>query len=140
MATRQPEYSNIRSPGQEHLRDDASTDASESLMGHGEKSWDELREAGRPRQSRWQRSRAAVFSCQGLLNTLLLFVILGLLVDRRYQSERYGHFEGNGDISGFQPQGKRLHPNAVFLLRAGASNQAFTDKVKSLPANQDLQA
>lgn len=82
-------------------------------MGHGEKSWDELREAGRPRQSRWQRSRAAVFSCQGLLNTLLLFMILGLLVDRRYQNERYGHFEGNGDISGFQPQGKRLHPNAV---------------------------
>lgn len=92
-------------------------------MGHGEKSWDELREAGRLRQSRWQRSRAAVFSCQGLLNTLLLFVILGLLVDRRYHQEKYGHFEGTGDISGFAPQGKRPHPNVVLLLHTGASSQ-----------------
>lgn len=92
-------------------------------MGHGEKSWDELREAGRLRPSRWQRSRAAVFSCQGLINTLLLVVILGLLVDRRYHQEKYGHFEGSGDISGFAPQGKRLHPDVVLLPRAGASNQ-----------------
>lgn len=91
-------------------------------MGHGEKSWDELREAGRPRQSRWQRSRAAVFSCQGLLNTLLLVVILGLLLDRRYQNEKYGHFEGNGDISGFQPQGKappeRCVPSARWRIES----------------------
>lgn len=113
MATKQPEYANIGNPIHDHARDDASSDASESLMGHGEKSWDELREAGRARQSRWQRSRAAVFSCQGLLNTLLLVVILGLLLDRRYQKEKYGHFEGNGDISGFAPRGKCDHLSAL---------------------------
>lgn len=95
-------------------------------MGHGEKSWDELREASRLRQSRWQRSRAAVFSCQGLLNTLLLFVILGLLVDRRFQKEKYGHFEGNGDISGFAPRGKHRHSNTAFLLRVGPSQPLLT--------------
>lgn len=102
MTANQPEYSNIG--GSNH--DDASTDAGESLMGHGEKSWEELREAGRPRQSRWQRSRAAVFSYQGVLNTLLLVVILFLLLDRRHQKENFGHFEGTGDISGFAPRGK----------------------------------
>lgn len=94
-------------------------------MGHGEKSWDELREAGRLRQGRWQRSRAAVFSCQGLLNTLLLFVILGLLVDRRYHQEKYGHFEGNGDISGFAPTGKRPHSNAVLPPARRRSNSTL---------------
>ncbi|KAG6366962.1 hypothetical protein INS49_001143 [Diaporthe citri] len=132
MATRQPEYSNIGSPHQENVRDDASTDASESLMGHGEKSWDELREAGRLRQSRWQRSRAAVFSCQGLLNTLLLFVILGLLVDRRYHQEKYGHFEGSGDISGFAPQVsqqiKTFVPDLGFVPENGT--EFFTEEVR----------
>jgi hypothetical protein len=118
MAAKQPEYSNIGSPIHDNVRDDASTDASESLMGHGEKSWDELREAGRPRQSRWQRGRAAVFSCQGLLNTLLLVIILGLLLDRRYHKEKYGHFEGNGDISGFAPRGKCDHLGALLLTVA----------------------
>lgn len=118
----QPEYSNIRSPNHENARDDASTDASESLMGHGEKTWDELREVGRSGQIPWQRSRAAAFSCQGLLNTLLLIVILGLLVDRRYQKEDYGHFEGNGDISGVTPRGKRYHSSAT-ILAAGLFRQ-----------------
>jgi hypothetical protein len=106
MAAKQPEYSNLGSHVHDKGRDGASSDASEPLMGLGEKAWDELREAARPRQSRWQRSRAAVFSCQGLLNTILLVMILGLLLDRRYHHEKYGHFEGNGDISGFAPRGK----------------------------------
>lgn len=120
MAPQQPEYSNIRAPSHENVRDDASTDAEESLMGHDEKTWDELRGAGRPRQSRWQRSRAAAFSCQGLLNTLLLVVILGLLIDRRYNKENYGHFEGNGDISGFTPRGKQYHKSQRLLAFASA--------------------
>lgn len=124
MAAKQPEYSNIGGSTHDNVRDDASTDASESLMGHGEKSWDELREAGRLRQSRWQRSRAAVFSCQGLLNTLLLVVILGLLVDRRYHMEKYGHFEGNGDISGFAPRGKCCQ-SCTALLSATASTPQY---------------
>lgn len=43
---------------------------------------------------------------QGLLNTILLVLVLFLLLDRRrgqQEEQRYGQFEGNGDITGFIP-------------------------------------
>ncbi|POS77077.1 hypothetical protein DHEL01_v204538 [Diaporthe helianthi] len=132
MSAKQPDYPNIGGSNHDNVTDDASTDVGESLMGHGEKSWDELRGVGRPRQSRWQRSRAAVFSYQGVLNTLLLVVILFLLLDRRYQKENYGHFEGNGDISGFAPrvsqQIKTFVPDLGFVPENGT--EFFTQEVR----------
>ena len=106
MAAQQPEYANTSDSSHGDVRgDDIGTEASESLMGHGQKDWEGLQAAsGRTSQSRWRRCCSALCSLQGLLNTLLLFVILGLLIDRRWQQRRYGHFEGNGDITGFAPR------------------------------------
>lgn len=106
MAAHQPEYANTSDGGHGDVRgDDIGNEASESLMGHGQKDWEGLQAtSARSPQSRWRRLCSAMFSLQGLFNTLLLMVILGLLVDRRWQKRRYGHFEGNGDITGFAPR------------------------------------
>lgn len=91
--------------------DELTIEASESLMGHGQKKdWEELEVTESARQSRWRRCCSTFFSFQGLFNTLLLLVILGLLVDRRWHKERFGHFEGNGDITGFAPRCE-CHPS-----------------------------
>lgn len=100
-----PEYAKINGGDQADVRgDDVGTAASESLMGHQQKNWEERQVAESTRWGRWRRCISAIFSLQGLLNTLLLFVILGLLVDRRWHKQRHGHFEGNGDITGYAPQ------------------------------------
>lgn len=86
--------------------DNVSTESNETLMGHGQKNWEGLQAPGSARQNLWRRFYLAICSLQGLLNTLLLLVILGLIVDRRWHRERHGHFEGNGDITGFAPSYK----------------------------------
>lgn len=105
MAAQQPRYARLSRDDHGDVRgDDLDTKASEVLMGHGEKNWEEPQVDGRARHGWWRRFGSVIFSIQGLLNALLLYVILGLLVDSRLQKNRYGHFEGNGDITGFAPR------------------------------------
>jgi hypothetical protein len=53
---------------------------------------------------RRQRLWSAVMSIRSLLDTVLLFVIVGLLLERDWQ--RPGWFEIGGDITGFAPRSK----------------------------------
>lgn len=133
MTSQQADYAKVRGEDHGEAHDDSSTDAGESLMGHrmGEKSWEELRHAPRPRQSRW-RQCCSTMLLQGLLNTVLLALVLALLLDRRWHQERYGQFEGSGDITGFTPpvaqQIKTFIPDMAFA--PGNASEFFTDAVK----------
>lgn len=133
MAARQLEYAKIDDGDQGDVRgDDVGVEASQSLMGNEQENWKERQAANNARRGRWRRCLTAVFSLQGLLNTLLLFVILGLLVDRRWHKQRHGHFEGNGDITGFAPrfaqQIQTFVPDMAFVPENGS--EFFTEEVK----------
>lgn len=109
MDAQQPKYAKMT--GGDHggvCGDDVSTESNESLMGHGQRKWEDLQAPGSERQNLGRRCYSAICSLQGLLNTLLLFVIMGLLIDRQWHEERHGHFEGNGDITGFAPRCKSI--------------------------------
>lgn len=140
MEVQRPGYTNMN--GGEHgdvSGDDVSTEPSESLMGNGHKTWDGLQAPGSARQSLWRRCYSATCSLQGLLNTVLLFVILGLLVDRRWHKERPGHFEGNGDLTGFAPRCKFVPSLAnEDLLSLNASPTSLSDTLDSRPTNQNI--
>ncbi len=86
------------------------SDAAESLLGESdeEKSWSDItaRDLGmaRRKESRKRRVWVAAMSIRSLVDTVLLLLILGLLLDR--QGWRSSLFEVGGDITGFAPRCK----------------------------------
>jgi F0F1-type ATP synthase assembly protein I len=56
------------------------------------------------RASRRRQIWSTVMSLRSLVDTILLFVILGLLLDREWQKPSW--FEVGGDITGFAPKSK----------------------------------
>jgi hypothetical protein len=74
-----------------------------------EKAWSGIteRDSGmlERRPTRRERIWSAVMSIRSILDTILLLVILGLVLDRRGEEQR--SFELNGDITGFAPRSKR---------------------------------
>lgn len=133
MATRKADYAGVEGDYRGDIYHDSSTDVSESLMDHHghEKSWNDIRNAARPRPSRARRCCSAVL-LQGLLNTVLLLLVLGLLLDRRWHQDRYGQLEGSGDITGFIPsvaqQIKTFVPDMAFVPENGSD--FFTETVQ----------
>jgi hypothetical protein len=108
----------LPSPRYQELRTDADTrddrkgdtgdDKAESLSGYEdeERAWSDItaRDPGMEerRLSRRRRIWSAVMSIRSLVDTVLLFVILGLLLERGWQ--RPSWFEIGGDITGFAPR------------------------------------
>lgn len=101
---------------------DAKHDQAESLLGIDDegRSWSDItaedREMVDRRLSRRQRIWSTLMSIRSLLDSVLLLVILGLVLDRG--SQRQSWFEVGGDITGFAPKSKphRWHPMRGVLL------------------------
>jgi len=59
------------------------------------------------RRTRAKRIRSAIVSFRSIIDTGLLLVILGLIIDRRQQSgDSRSLFEVTGDVTGFAPRCK----------------------------------
>src|SRR5690554_3163100 len=105
-----PRYQELRTDadGGDHRKGDTADHKTESLSGYQdeERAWSDItaRDPGMEerRLSRKQRMWSAVMSIRSLLDTVLLFVILGLLLERGWQ--RPSWFEMGGDITGFAPR------------------------------------
>jgi hypothetical protein len=103
-----PRYHELRTDAE---RDDdknryAAEDKAESFFEDEEKAWSDIT-AGDPgvtqrKVSRRRRMWTALMSVRSLLDTVLLLIILGLLLERGWQ--RTPWFEFGGDITGFAPR------------------------------------
>jgi hypothetical protein len=87
---------------------DVKDDQEDALLGMDdeERAWSDI-SAGDPtvlerRLSRRQRMWSAVASIRSLIDTVLLLVILGLVIERG--SQKPASFEVGGDITGFAPK------------------------------------
>ena len=104
MASRSDRYRD-QSVESREAQDDASSEINSPLMGREEHSEKRLRtddeRAGQARQM-----SSMLSSWRWLLDTGLLLVIVGLLLDRRWQGQNRVQFEGNGDLTGFAPTGE----------------------------------
>jgi hypothetical protein len=89
----------------DHDHEDSSTEADESLMCHEDTEW----KNSHVDRVRWKTQRGRIFaalaSYRWVLDTTLLFVILALLVDRKFhgQPTRSHSYEFAGDLTGFAP-------------------------------------
>ncbi|GAB1312805.1 Oxidase ustYa [Madurella fahalii] len=83
------------------------------------------------RASRRETVCSALTSIRSLLDTVLLLVILGLVMDRQWQKSP--SFEIGGDITGFAPtipqQIKTFVPDPMFIPEQGS--EFFTEAVRS---------
>jgi hypothetical protein len=74
-----------------------------------ERAWSDItaRDPGMAlrRVSRRQRVWSALMSIRSLLDTVLLVIILGLLLERGWQKPSW--FEVGGDVAGFAPRSKQ---------------------------------
>lgn len=99
-------------PMEQEDHEDSSTEVGDSLIPdrQGVKAWDEEEltlKSEKSRQSRLKTSLyATILSSRSLLDIILLLVIIGLLLERRLLEQKYGRFEGSGDITGFAPRSK----------------------------------
>lgn len=110
-AMESPKYHDLRAnPEAKHPIEDT-----ESLTDYqddkDDKAWsdDALQDGSmmRRRKTRAKRIRSAIVSFRSILDTGLLLVILGLVIDRRRQSgEGRSLFEVAGDVTGFAPRCK----------------------------------
>lgn len=116
----------IASPRYQQLRADADAgdgrkvqgtdDKTESFSGYEdeERAWSDItaRDPGMVERavSRRRRIWSAVMSIRLLLDTLLLFVILGLLLEHGWQKPSW--FEMGGDITGFAPRSECSPPSS----------------------------
>lgn len=70
--------------------------------------WDEERRGEPGASSAWASGSQRIWSISStfrwLLDVVLAVVIVGLVLDRSYHKERYGQFEGTGDLTGFAPK------------------------------------
>lgn len=115
MSPKQPQYSPVGGDEPSEHDDSSTVVDRESLSGRHtpaghEKNWDTEDFSHAPhtrRRKSWWRRCGSSMMLQGLLNTILLLLVLVLLLDRRrgqqQEQQRYGQFEGNGDITGFIP-------------------------------------
>lgn len=88
-------------------KDDCRYDALRNLDSHSDsdtdvEDWEEAAHTQRRQRKRstlWRRLRPY----QWISNTALLLVIIGLLVEKRWESDKGQSYELAGDISGFAP-------------------------------------
>ncbi|KAJ4419385.1 hypothetical protein N0V82_004967 [Gnomoniopsis sp. IMI 355080] len=134
MSLNQTHYARVETGEHGDIQYDSSTDVDESPTARRleEKLWDEYRHAPRPRTSCWRQCFSSVL-LQGLLNTGLLLLVLALLLDRRSLQQKYGQFEGSGDITGFIPtasqQIKSFVPDMGFAPENGS--EFFSEAVQA---------
>ena len=114
-----PKYHDIRADAEAK---DAIGD-SESFTDYedDDKAWSDdsvqNRSMARRRKSRAKRIRSAVVSFRSILDTGLLLVILGLVIDRRrHDDDGRSMVEVAGDITGFAPRCKSTHLGEVGSL------------------------
>lgn len=104
------QYTDVR---HDDLHDDAMTDVSVSLLSEDDKQcWKQADIEGGRKRCRCARACAALRRWRWLLDTALLLVIVGLLVERRYnlQTPAYDkRLEPVGDLTGFAPKCKLEH-------------------------------
>lgn len=106
-----PRYHKLQTnaESQKKNKNDATADKDELFpFEDEEKAWSDIT-AGDPaiterRASRRRQIWSTVRSLRSLVDTILLFVILGLLLDREWQKPSW--FEVGGDITGFAPKSK----------------------------------
>lgn len=104
-----PRYSELRSHADVDTEnhDNPATDAADSVFGYEDegKAWSDIT-AGDPERAERRALRrrhicSALMSMRSLLDTVLLLVILGLVLDRRWRKS--AALEFGGDITGFAP-------------------------------------
>ncbi|KAK3986360.1 hypothetical protein QBC44DRAFT_297198 [Cladorrhinum sp. PSN332] len=139
-----PLYQDLH-PDPEHGQDETHADASSSLMGSldGEKAWSDITAAGEHHgahssPSRRRRFWSIVVSARSVLDTILLLIILGLLIERRWyrtnESSRPAGtmFDVTGDITGFAPQVSQqitmFKPDPMFVPENGS--EFFSEEVR----------
>jgi hypothetical protein len=108
------EYRDVRAADYED-HDDSVTEVSDTLPGPDEeKCWHEKHHSEQSQRSRTTRICAIAFSLRSLLDTFLLLVIVGLLLERRSSQsepptkETHTQLESLGDITGFAPRSRFL--------------------------------
>lgn len=107
-----PRYLELRTHADvdDHAKENATSDQEGSLLGmeDEERAWSDItaRDPGMAlrRVSRRQRIWSALMSVRSLLDTVLLVIILGLLLERGWQKPAW--FEVGGDVAGFAPRSK----------------------------------
>jgi hypothetical protein len=105
-----PRYQKLRTDADtgDHKKGDMADHKAESFSGYKdeERAWSDSTVRGpgmeERRLSQRQRIWSAVMSIRSLLDMVLLFVILGLILERGWQ--RPSWFEMGGDITGFAPR------------------------------------
>ena len=103
-------------------QDDTGSEASVPLMGRDDDGEKTFRANGRDRETRRNQFRSMLSSWRWLLDTALLLVIVGLLLDRRWQDPRHARFEGAGDLTGFAPRGTNYCPARTALECGSVAN------------------
>jgi len=128
MATQEQNYAGITINDHEY-DDGSSTEVCESLISHDDKDWETRERLPRGRRGRARRVCEAFVAWRWVLDTVLLLIILGLLVDRKLQvhdAKQHGNrkhlgsshsgkgrhgksseFEFAGDLTGFAPKCKK---------------------------------
>lgn len=149
---KKPSYSRIHSTSD---FDDTRTLNGDAGSDPGEKAWHDddddaddhhrlLGPSKRPSQHGSWRRRCSSPWLQGVLNVVLVFVVLGLLLERRTPAPITAatttatsvttEFEGSGDLTGFIPpvgqQIKTFVPNMSFVPDNGS--EFFTRKVQKM--------
>lgn len=123
------QYAGVNSQDQEDAHDDSATEAGMSLLSEEDGIWkgEEHKSQTRSKHGRIKQWSSLLFSTQGILNTILLLVILGLLVERRWHQERIGLFEAAGDLTGFAPRCKSLNHLSIVPYAETSSKSLTTD-------------
>ncbi|KAF6844327.1 hypothetical protein CMUS01_01202 [Colletotrichum musicola] len=114
------QYTDVR---HDDPHDDAMTDISVSLLSEEENQcWKKADIEGGRKRCRCARACAALRRWRWLLDTALLLVIVGLLVERRYQMQTPAYdkrLEPVGDLTGFAPKFSQqittFHPTTDFV-------------------------
>jgi hypothetical protein len=133
-----PKYHELRTDAdpEDRKKHDTDDDKAKSFFEDEERAWSDIT-AGDPgmaqrRLSRRRRIWMALMSIRSLLDTVLLLVILGLLLERGWQ--RTAWFEIGGDITGFAPRSTDMSSNCIphgLLLTRGTVSQ----QIKSFVPN-----
>jgi hypothetical protein len=136
-ATRNQKYHEVGLHDDTHRN--GNGDTMRAFIGHekGDLGWSDDGTATEMsmRTGKAARTWAAVLNFRSILDTVLLLVVLGLLLERRWQKsgthDSSHPFEGTGDITGFAPrfsqQIKKFSPDPAFVPENGS--EFFTDAV-----------
>ncbi len=107
---RTPQYRDLGDPMAREAHNDPAG-FQEALIGKAEgNDWDEEGSSDTRTERIWpSRSRrvySRILEFRWIFDAALILIIIGLVLDRGYRKERYGEFEGAGDITGFAPKSK----------------------------------